>query len=316
VELELVTEQGFPLTGSRDWIDVFKNQDVQLRIRTATPGDRVEIVNRGTDNAPVYHVRGLLTRQNTLVVPGGRFTPRDRAQIAAWIDKLRRGGLDPSGGARPSAFGLTAEELVSLHESLAVRVPESTKGGDPKAVVRQIASRIRARVVVDPAASGAFAEGGVVYDELLGVSCGTALAAVVRPLGLVIVPTKTAGEIQLSIVDSRKATESWPIGWPPQKKERELVPKLYEFLPVEIEGALLSEALQAVRERLNVPMLFDQNAMARHRVDPAKVRVSLPVGRSYYKKVLDRMLFQGRLKEEVRVDEAGNPLLWVSTIKN
>jgi len=92
-------------------------------------------------------------------------------------------------------------------------------------------------------------------------------------------------------------------------------PKLYEFLPVEIEGAQLTEALQAVRERLDVPMLFDQNSMARHRVDPAKVRVSLPVGRTYYKKALDRMLFQGKLKAEVRVDEAGQPLLWVSTIK-
>jgi hypothetical protein len=315
IELELVTQQGFPLTGSRQWIEVFKNQDVQLRIRSATPGDRVEIVNRGTESAPVYHVRGLLTRQNTLMVPGGRFTPRDRAQIAAWIDKLRRGGLDPSGGSRPSAFGLTGEELVSLHESLATRVSESTKGEDPKDVIRRIASRIRTRVVVGPAARGAFVEGDTVYDELQGVSCGTALAAVVRPAGLVVVPSKVGSEIQLSVVDSRRTSESWPIGWPPEKKERELVPKLYEFLPVEIEGAQLTEALEAVRGRLGVPMLFDQNSMARHRVDPAKVRVSLPVGRTYYKKALDRMLFQGQLKAEVRVDEASQPLLWVSTIK-
>jgi hypothetical protein len=286
-----------------------------LRIRAATPADRVEIVNRGTESAPVYHVRGLLTRQNTLMVPGGRFTPKDRAQIAAWIDKLRRGGLDPSGGSRPSAFGLTAEELVGLHESLAIRVLESTKGRDPKEVIRQIASRIRTRVVVGPAVRGAFAEADAVYDELQGVSCGTALAAVVRPLGLVVLPGKVGSEIQLSIVDSRRTSESWPIGWPPEKKERELVPKLYEFLPVEIEDAQLTEALKAVRDRLGVPMLFDQNSMARHRVDPAKVRVSLPVGRTYYKKALDRMLFQGKLKAELRVDEASQPLLWVSTIK-
>jgi len=315
IELELVTQQGFPLTGSRQWIEVFKNQDVQLRIRSATPSDRAEIVNRGTDSSPVYHVRGVLTRQNTLLVPGGRFTPRDRAQIAAWIDKLRRGGMDSSGGSRPSAFGLTADELVGLHESLAVRVLASTKGRDPKDVVRAIASRIRTRVVVGPEVRGAFGEGGTVYDELQGLTCGTALAAVVRPLGLVVLPGKVGSELQLAVVDSRRTSESWPVGWPPEKKERELVPKLYEFLPVEIEGAQLTEALVAVRERLGVPMLFDQNSMARHRVDPDKVRVSLPVGRTYYKKALDRMLFQAKLKAEIRVDEASQPLVWVSTIK-
>ena len=85
VELELVTQQGFPLTGSRQWIEAFKGLDVRLRIRSATPGDRVEVVERGTPNSPVFHGTGLLTRQNTLLVPGGRFSPRDRAAISAWV---------------------------------------------------------------------------------------------------------------------------------------------------------------------------------------------------------------------------------------
>ena len=62
-------------------------------------------------------------------------------------------------------------------------------------------------------------------------------------------------------------------------------------------------------------MLFDYNSMARHQVEPDKVRVTLPAGRTYYKKVLDRMLFQGKLKAELRVDEAEQPVLWISTLK-
>jgi hypothetical protein len=275
----------------------------------------VEVVERGTPNSPVFHVTGLLTRQNTLLVPGARFSPRDRAAITAWVDRLKSGGLDSSGRSRPSAFGMSGEQLVALHESLGARLLSDTKGLDPKEAVRAIAGRIGPEVIVDPAARGAFAEAEPVYDELRGVSGGTALAAVVRPLGLVVVPQTEAGRVRLLVVDTRKTTESWPVGWPLEKKERELVPKLYEFLPVEITDASLSEALDAVRDRLGVPMLFDHNSLARQRIDPAKVRVSLPVGRTYYKKVVDRMLFQARLKAELRVDEAGQPLLWITTLK-
>ncbi len=315
VELELGTQQGFPLTGARRWIETFKGLDVQLRIRGAKPGDQINVVRRGSDAAPVYHVTGMLTRQDTLYVPGGRFTTRDRAGIAAWVERVRRGEFDQDASARPSVFGLTGQQLVDLHQSLSARLVRATKGQEPKAVVRDIAARAGAQIQVDPGAHGAFSEGGVVEDELQGVACGTALAAVVRPLGLVVVPQEQGNRIQLLVVDSRKATESWPVGWPSEKKQRDLAPKLYEFLPVEIEDAPLIEALAAVRERIEVPMLFDYNAMARHRIDPGRVRVTLPVGRTYYKKAIDRMLFQAKLKAELRVDEGEQPLLWITTVK-
>ena len=74
-------------------------------------------------------------------------------------------------------------------------------------------------------------------------------------LGLVVVPRKQANQIQLLVVDSRNATESWPVGWPSEKPERELVPKLFEFLPVEIENVVLSESLEAVRGRLDLVLV-------------------------------------------------------------
>jgi hypothetical protein len=276
----------------------------------------VGVETRGTESNPIYHVTGMLTRQNLLILPGGRFTSRDRGRIAAWIEQVRRGSMDSDPAQRPSAFGLTGQELVDLHKSLSVRVLRSTRGRDAKEVIREIAVRVQpTQILVDPEARGAFADAEGVYDELKGVSCGTALAAIARPLGLVVVPRKLGGRMQLAVVDFRKASESWPIGWPPEKPERELAPKLFEFLPVEIEDASLSEALDAVHGRLELPMLYDHNAMARHRIDPKAVRVSLPVGRSYYKKVVDRLLFHGKMKAELRVDEAEQPLLWISSIK-
>ena len=60
---------------------------------------------------------------------------------------------------------------------------------------------------------------------------------------------------------------------------------------------------------------MDYNAMARHGVDPAKAIVSMPAGRTTYSLALRKLLFKAGLKFEVRVDEAGKPFLWVSTVK-
>jgi len=315
VELELVTEEGFPLTGGQKWIAALKGLRVSsLRIRQAKPGDRAELVRGGTDASPVYYVKGLLTRQNTLLLPGGRFTLRDRARIAGWIAKVKAGGPEEL-SARPSAFGLSAKELVKLHEQLAARVSFSTKGERPKAMVRKIADLIEPRVAVDQQIQRAFAGDDIVAEELSGVASGTALAAIVRPLGLVLVARKQAGQVRLVITDFRKAQESWPIGWPPEKKARELLPKFYEFLTVEIKDTVLSDVLTEIQGRLEVPFLLDHNSLARHRIDPSAIRVNLPEGRTYYKKIVDRILFQAKLKAEIRVDEAGQPLLWISTVK-
>jgi len=40
--------------------------------------------------------------------------------------------------------------------------------------------------------------------------------------------------------------------------------------------------------------------------------VSYPSRKTFYEKLLDRLLVQADLKKEVRVDEAKKPFLWVS----
>jgi hypothetical protein len=40
--------------------------------------------------------------------------------------------------------------------------------------------------------------------------------------------------------------------------------------------------------------------------------VTLPRTKTYYKRVLDRVLAQARLGAQVRIDEAGTPFLWIT----
>lgn len=315
IEFELLTEPGFPQTASRAWIEVLKDfKPASLRIRSGRQGEQADVKELGNKFAPRYKVIGLLTPANRLIVPGGSFSVRDRGQIAGWVRNLKNNGAEATTEGT-GAFGLTAKELVALHEKLAKPVRFSTQGEHPVDVVRSVVKGLPLTFTVDPASRTAFAEADPVVEELNGLSSGTVLACVLRPLGLALAPQKSQGQVQLAITDFRRVPEAWPVGWPSQKPAKDLMPKLFTFLNVEIDDTPLADALTALEERLEVPFLYDHNSLVRQDIDPATTKVSVPSGNSFYKKILDRLLFQAKLRSEVRVDEAKKPFLWISTAK-
>jgi hypothetical protein len=105
---------------------------------------------------------------------------------------------------------------------------------------------------------------------------------------------------------------NWPIGWAPQQFPKEIAPSLFEPHNAEIDGYTLAETLAAIRPRTNVPLLLDHAALAAHQIDPAKITVRLVRTRAGYKRVIDRVLAEARLRSHLRVDEAGTPFLWVT----
>jgi len=315
ITLEIVAEPGAPLTGQQKWAEVFKGLPVDnVRLVSSQGGERANIETTGEGVNARYRVVGILTSSNQLLLPGGRFSPNDKASIRVWLEKLKGGGQEGL-GARPAAFGLAAKELVALHESLAAPVGFATKSQRIGDAVDKIARNLGKQFSFDETARMSLAGKEAIAEEFQATSTGTALAAIVRPLGLVLLPRKNGADVALTIVDVRATTESWPIGWPAQKPARDLVPKLHEFLNFEVDDRPVAEVVDAVAGRLQIPFYYDHNSLARQKIDPTTFKVSVPDGKTYYKKILDTVLFKARLTMEVRVDEAGKPLVWVSTIK-
>lgn len=315
VELELITEAGSPVTATHKWNKFLGDLGIRVRIRSASRGDRIEVRQRGEGDSAVYQVTGVLTDRNTLRLPEAEFRLGDRSGLSDWLAKLREGGerrLQETEGA----FGLTPTQLLAVNEALSRPIRIATKGKDAFEVLKAASPQVSLPFAADSQAQRVMADGGPVLDELQGLSAGTLMAAILRPLGLVLVPRKgEGGKVKLWITDVRNAAESWPVGWPLQKAPREVAPELFEFLQVEIADRPLSESLDAVGSRLKIPMLMDHNSLARHRIDPETTRVTLPSRRTYYLQILDRLLNQAQLKNELRVDEAGTPFLWISTLK-
>ena len=314
VELIVVTEARVA-TDVHDWLRMLtKAGAAHVRIRGSQPNDQVGVEVQGSAERPAYVVTAMITARGELVVPGARFGRNDGARLSAWLAELAARG--PADRREPtSAFGLTAKQYDQVRADLAQPAGTTTLSAVRSEVVQALGRRLQFRVQfqgVQPQSLG----DDKVAEELSGFSCGTALACLLRPAGLCLVPVVRAGEPVYAIVESSKAgREIWPVGWEPEKPARDVVPALYEFLTVNIQGVTAARAANAIAQRLKVPLLLDHNALARHGIDLEKVQVSVPRGRTTHSLVLHKILFQARVKEELRVDESGKPFLWVTSIK-
>jgi hypothetical protein len=315
IEIEVCTEPGFAITGAREWSEMLTELGLaSVRIRGLQPADEPAIESSGKGDSLTHRVTGVLTADGKLVVPRGRFGLSDKGRLAAWFDKLRAGG-EEGVTVKPAAFGLLPTQLVKVHEALAVPVKFSTAGKPPRDVARQIADGLSLKFISDTASQRALGTEDPVADELQGLSSGTALAAVLRPLGLVLVPEKNGSDLRLRIAASSAAKEHWPVGWPPKDNPGQTLPELFKFFNVEIADTSLGETIKAIGGRVKAPIVIDYNALARLDVDLATKKVELPKTNTFYGKALDRILFQANLKYEVRADEAGKPFLWISGIR-
>ncbi len=315
IEIEICTEPGFPITGARDWSEMLGELGLaSVRIRGIKPADEPAIQSTGKDPSLTYRVTGILAADGKLHLPRGRFGLADKGRLAAWLDKLKAGG-EEGVTVKPAAFGLLPTQLVKVHEALSVPVAFSTAGKPPREVAKQIADGLSLKFISDPASQRALATEDPVADELQGLSSGTSLAALLRPLGLVLVPERDGTQLRLRIADTRAAREHWPVGWPPKENPGQTLPELFKFLNVEIADTPLGESLKAIGGRVKAPILIDYNALARLDVDLATKKVDLPKTNTFYGKALDRILFPAHLKYEVRADEADKPFLWISSIR-
>ena len=316
VTMVLVTEDGLPVTGTRDWYQALVNNQVSdLQIRSMGPGDKPDIKVRGSEADPIYDVVGVITARNELVVPGGRFAAHDKESLRNWLTKLRNEGPARAGGGARLAFGLTPEQLVKVNDDLARKVDFATKGLSGRAVLDKIGRQLKQPLVADATVATKVGASGPLGDELEGLSAGTVLACVLRSDGLVLVPRVNAQRQPEYAVIEAGPKEVWPAGWPPQKPEPKVLPGLFEMLKAELDDIPLSQLLEVAAERLETPIVLDRAALAKQSIDVTKANVSLPSSQTMYAIILRKTLFQAKLKHELRVDENGKPFIWVTTLR-
>ena len=312
VGLEVVTEERVSLTAQQEWGRRLAQAGLSnVRFRTKQVADKMEIRNLGTESAPLYQVVAVLAPDETLLVPGARFRASDVAQLKSWLDDMARNGPLENRPAK-TAFGLEVAQFQQAEKDLSQLVGFPTAGVSRQEAIRRILRQLSAPVRSMPER---LPEDDKVVEELGGLSCGTALACLLRPIGLCLIPQAERGGVNYSITASKPGEEVWPVGWPPEKRPADVVPGMMEFLNANVQGVPVTKVIDAVCGRLKLPVLWDRNALARWGIDAEKAIVNLPKSRTTYSILLRKALFQAHLKSEVRMDEAGHPFVWITTIK-
>ena len=151
-----------------------------------------------------------------------------------------------------------------------------------------------------------------IESELEKFAAGTALAIALRRDELTLRPVHVGSGLELVVLPYVRGEEAWPLGWKAEETPRQLVPKLYESLTIEIDGFTLDTALTALEPRLTLPVVMDEWVLDELKINPEKIPVKLPTKKTFLKSAVDRLLAQARLAGEVRIDDAGMAFLWVT----
>ena len=314
VELEITgdTQLGAGMS-FQEWGRTLAQAGVKSSLRSGQEGDKPGIETGGTPQAPIYKVTGVIGPGDVLFLPGARFRRSESKKVAAWLDDLAKRG-PPDKRERVSAFGLTGSQLQRVNADLAKAVGFSTKGMSRSEAVDKIAGQLGLKLAIDGSLTDGAKEDDKIEEELSGLSSGTALACILRPIGFCIVPHESGDTLAYTVKKADLDKEVWPIGWPAENGPK-VLPGIYEFHNVNISNVAAEKVLSAIGKQLGVPVLYDHNAIARYSIDLDKTVLSHPQARTTYSVALRRMLGKAGLKFELRVDEAGKPFLWVSTMK-
>jgi hypothetical protein len=314
VEIEVFSEPGLSSnTAAQRWTSVLGDAGFDaVRFRPLRNGDRPDVQTQTVGASTVVNVTAQLTGRGSLMTSSGQFTYSENTKLKKWFGDLQSGNAMP--GERKTVFGLTGQQFGDLKAALSKPIGFATKGQRPETIWEQIKSTLPVPLTVDPIIAKEMLADEPVRDELQGLATGTVLAAIARPAGGVLVPRPAGKQIELVATQPQRNVDTWPIGWPPQEKDdQKIIPALFEFINVDFPGNPAEDAIAAIQPRLKVPFVFDYNNMARQRVDLKKT-VKVPAGKSYYHRILERVLYQAGLKFEVRVDDAGKPLVWITTL--
>ena len=313
VQLELVGDAGSAMA-FQQWAQVLGRagiRNVQFRSVAEVPAPSIDA--QGTKDRPTYVVTGVVQSRDQLSLPGVVFRRSEVGRLAQWLNELAEEG-PPGRREAKGAFRLPLSRLRQIQQELAAPVGFSTRGMARDQVVDKILQQIKLPVTIDSAAVPRLA-GGTVEEDLSELACGAALAYVLHNCGDCLTLGKSGQTITYTVAPASPDVEAWPIGLSGEDRRSQLLPALFAFHNVNVQNVSAVIALTAIGQQLKVPLLLDHKAMARYGIDPARVTVSFPQRRTTYSLALQRLLFEAKLRFELRYDEARRPFLWVTTLK-
>lgn len=259
-----------------------------------------------------------IVRKGKLHLPGGKFSIRQTSAIRSHLKKLRDDGAEVT-VAEKVGFGLTAKQLLSVHDKLGVKVGTSTKGKNAGELATSLLKKSGYSTSIDASTRRTLtsAESKIDY-ELESFSKGTSLALILRQMGLAFEPNRPQGQnIKLLVRRIEGDAKQWPVGWPISGSRKKIAPKLFVKISAQVQDAEILKLLGDIEQRIEIPFFYDRSKISANGIDleTTKVSFSKPGKKSSYDMLIDKVLNQckPKLKSELRIDEVGKVFLWITT---
>jgi len=313
IELEVYSTSTTPLVLQHQWLEALSEVRAdRVSAKTARkPKPSVEESSFG--GSEIILVKGVISNRK-IKLPGKSFSITDKRGIKAYLQSLRVDGAKTT-LAEKKAFGLTSEQLVNVHSNLSGTFPSSTKDENAGRLLNRLTQSLPLKTNLSAAAKSAFNSDEKVTNNYQGLSIGTVVSIELRRHDLVIRPAPKQGRgVELEIVPTSAAPESWPQGWPPETAPITTFPKLFEVTALQLNNIELNTVLGAISRRLKIEFIVDPAAWKGKPVDLSTVKVTYNKKRSSYAAAIGSVLSQAKpqLRHEIRNDENGKPFIWIT----
>ncbi|MEM7812759.1 MAG: hypothetical protein AAF532_14885 [Planctomycetota bacterium] len=289
-----------------------------VQVRGAIPGDELIATEKVRGRLRDVKVVGQIARDGRLVFPGEVFTPTDLGPLSEWLNDLQTYGAQgaPDGQAR---WGLNAMQFEGLSAAMTAVVDLDLLEQTPRDAVAAVAPpsyavryTIDAEKLLDRLDVAPPDAASSVAADVRGLARGTTLAVVLNRVGLGFRPERTPeGVVELVVEPLDDLETPWPVGGTLEGTRRaDAAPAMFTQFDGGFDDTFARFA-RLVTRTSGIPLLADHAGIAADGIDLADVRVTIPPRRTSLSLMLRSATLPHRLTREIRVDEAGNPFVWV-----
>lgn len=314
-----------PAAGSliaQKWGQRFDDMGIPCRIRKPILVDKVEIEERPMGRLRQIRIVGQITRQGTLRLPGNRsFDLTDRASLAEWFEELKLYGVQGSPDGEP-LWGLNQTQFSELFDSLKPVVETSTQGLEFSQAIEALklpgAHPLKFPVAVREQLNQS--QLPTCQRNYAGLSKGVAFALMLNEWGLGFQPRRLpSSTVELMIVSLEDSTADtvWPVGWSldSAKLSRTAVaPKFYQLAAIEYSQTPFPEMLADVGKKAEVAVFTNEYLLKHKGVELDQLVVNSPLRQTIWPVFLKAITGPSRLTFELRVDEAGHPIVYLEPL--
>lgn len=344
VNVEILMPREGSALDAQQWSKTFAEMGFSARVRSPLARDKVEVTERTRGPLRFVTVIGALDSRGKIVFPDRSFSPADAAALKEWLNDLKTYGAQGSPEGQP-LWGLSREQFEAVYTELARPVAADVEGLPLLEAIGKLGIAREFPFAFSVAAKQALdgPEGSKgLSRSVRGITAGTSLAFVLNEFGMGFHPARRPdGSLELlieplpkSMPDDDEALIVWPIGWEiderpaPERRSKPVrdskaVPSnrqsiggtlLQQREAIGLPSTSVAEALDTIETETGVPILFDVRAASTAGIDLEKVRVSSPPRNTSWNIVLKTVTFPNRLRHDLRRDEAGNPVVVVTSL--